>query len=236
MLFVAHFTILFRFKAKKRFFKLFFEFNNFHNASVHYGEISPRQQPITARDFTGSNLCHIIKICNVNDVASVILTSLNVPKYKPLFKYPLPIFQDIVNIVLSLFSQQTKKTIYTVENLLAKTKYKFRVAAVTLYETSSFSNWSHVFHTNCKCYCAFPVAFNYTRLHRLLKSNWFLRLVTWTGKVKIGHNPHLFWSANDPLSWHGHNESHDDLRVNLYISFQIYMASKVNDELHRDKN
>ena len=34
--------------------------NNFHNARGHYGEISPRQQPITARDFTGSNLCHII--------------------------------------------------------------------------------------------------------------------------------------------------------------------------------
>ena len=59
---------------------------------------------------------------------------------------------SILNIVLSLFTQQTDKAIYTVENLLAKTKYKFRVAAVTLYETSSFSNWSDVFHTNCKCY------------------------------------------------------------------------------------
>ena len=65
---------------------------------------------------------------------------------------------SILNIVLSLFTQQTNKAIYTVENLLAKTKYKFRVAAVTLNETSSFSNWSDVFHTNCKCYCAFPVA------------------------------------------------------------------------------
>ena len=34
--------------------------NNFHNARGHYGEISPRQQPITALDFTGSNLRHII--------------------------------------------------------------------------------------------------------------------------------------------------------------------------------
>ena len=31
-----------------------------HDARGHYREISPRQQPITARDFTGSNLCHII--------------------------------------------------------------------------------------------------------------------------------------------------------------------------------
>ena len=34
--------------------------NNFYNARGHYGEISTRQQPITARDFTGSNLRHII--------------------------------------------------------------------------------------------------------------------------------------------------------------------------------
>ena len=32
--------------------------NNFHNARGYYGEILPRQQPITARDFSGSNLCH----------------------------------------------------------------------------------------------------------------------------------------------------------------------------------
>ena len=31
----------------------------------HYGEILPRQQPITAHDFTGSNLCHIIKEVNI---------------------------------------------------------------------------------------------------------------------------------------------------------------------------
>ena len=29
--------------------------NNFHDACGHYGEILPSQQPITARDFTGSN-------------------------------------------------------------------------------------------------------------------------------------------------------------------------------------
>ena len=62
-----------QFQAKKFFFKLFFYdfecfcsqgINNFHNARGHYGEILPRQQPITARDFTGSNLCHIIKLDN----------------------------------------------------------------------------------------------------------------------------------------------------------------------------
>ena len=37
-------------------------FNNFHNGRGHYGEISPRQQPITAHDLTGSDLCHIIII------------------------------------------------------------------------------------------------------------------------------------------------------------------------------
>ena len=30
-----------------------------------YGKILPRQQPITARDFTGSNLCHIIINLNI---------------------------------------------------------------------------------------------------------------------------------------------------------------------------
>ena len=34
--------------------------NNFHDARGHYGDISPRQQPIAVRDFTGSKLCHII--------------------------------------------------------------------------------------------------------------------------------------------------------------------------------
>ena len=38
------------------------DINNFDNARGHYGEISPRQQPITARNFTVSNLCHIIII------------------------------------------------------------------------------------------------------------------------------------------------------------------------------
>ena len=37
---------------------------NFHNARGHYGEISPCQQPITARDFTGCNPCHIIIYIN----------------------------------------------------------------------------------------------------------------------------------------------------------------------------
>ena len=36
------------------------DINNFHNARSHYAENSPNQQPITARDFTGSNLCRII--------------------------------------------------------------------------------------------------------------------------------------------------------------------------------
>ena len=50
-------------EAKKFFLKLFvYDFvfvffqtaliDNFHNARGHYGEISQRQQPITARDFT----------------------------------------------------------------------------------------------------------------------------------------------------------------------------------------
>ena len=70
MFFVAHFSILFSFKAKKFSFLIIFVgfwvcfssggINNFHNARGHYGEILPRQQPITARDFTGSNLCHIM--------------------------------------------------------------------------------------------------------------------------------------------------------------------------------
>ena len=37
-----------------RFLNLFLftqDINNFHNARGQYGEISPRQQPITARDF-----------------------------------------------------------------------------------------------------------------------------------------------------------------------------------------
>ena len=55
MFFVAHCSILFSFKAK----------NNFHNARGHYGEILPRRQPITVRDFTGSNLCHIVTTFNV---------------------------------------------------------------------------------------------------------------------------------------------------------------------------
>ena len=71
MFFVAHFSILFDFKAKSFFSDFVLGFgvcfcsqgiNNFHNACGHYGEISPRQQPITARDFTESNLFHIIVI------------------------------------------------------------------------------------------------------------------------------------------------------------------------------
>ena len=66
MFFVTH-----SFKATKNFlFSFFFLFCvrfcsqgiNFHNARGHYGEILPRQQSITARNFTGSNLCHIINI------------------------------------------------------------------------------------------------------------------------------------------------------------------------------
>ena len=70
MFFVAYFSILFSFKVNVLVFMILSlllftgRINNFHNVRGHYGEISLRQQPITARDFTGSNLCHIIKQFN----------------------------------------------------------------------------------------------------------------------------------------------------------------------------
>ena len=67
MFFVAHFSIFFLIFRQRKFFLIFFfrilspqGINSFHNAHGHYWEISPRQEPITARDFTGNNLCHII--------------------------------------------------------------------------------------------------------------------------------------------------------------------------------
>ena len=98
------------------------------------------------------------------------------------------------------------------ENLLAKTRYRFRVAAVTLNETSSFSNWSEILHTNCKCCWTLPwctsaffhtcaCSYMYILLHSYVPSeNWssFAWFESWASKVNMENNIlHNTWRAND---------------------------------------
>ena len=79
MIFVAHFSILFSFKARNFLtILLYVEFVFVHRALTIFimPAVSPRQQPITACNFTGSNLCHIISFFKqqfyLKFVASVI--------------------------------------------------------------------------------------------------------------------------------------------------------------------
>ena len=73
---ISVFLVLRQNVTKKRRFSVCFcrqGINNLHNGRGHYGEISPRQQPITARDFTGSNLCDIINIDQKKGADHIIL-------------------------------------------------------------------------------------------------------------------------------------------------------------------
>ena len=76
----------------------------------HYGEISPRQQPTTARDFTGSNLCHIIKYF-ITDRSNF---SLHFRIINPLLLQFLDVFHPIIISAISLYVLSMKISMATI--------------------------------------------------------------------------------------------------------------------------
>ena len=74
--------------------------NNFHDACGHYGEILPRQQPITARDFAGSNLRHII--ISRNDHVARLITGLLYGFINNISTYQNSVIESSFSILLFL--------------------------------------------------------------------------------------------------------------------------------------